>query len=69
MTSEEKGAKIKEDLVFALCSTSYIGVVAKKKAERKYQAASPILGPIHFRGAATAAAYPVSNYTVGTGSL
>ena len=48
---------MKEELVFASCSTSsYVGVVAKKKAERKYQEKSPILGLIHFRGAATAAA-------------
>ena len=56
MTSEKKGAEIKADLVFASCSTSYVGVVAKKNAERKCQETSPILGPIHFRGAATAAA-------------
>ena len=55
VTSQEKGAKIKAELVFASCSTSsYVGVVAKKKAERKCQEMSPILGPIHFRGAATA---------------
>ena len=57
------------ELFLASCSSSsYVGVVAKK-AERKCQETSPILGPIHFQGAATAAAQPVSNYTVGTGSL
>ena len=51
-----KGTKIKAELVFTSCSTSYVGVVAKKKAERKCQETSLILGPIHFQGAATAAA-------------
>ena len=45
----------------------YVGVVAKKR-ERNCQETSPILGPIHFRGAATAAASPVSSHSVGTGS-
>ena len=45
---EEKSAKIKADS-FCVCSTSYVGVVAKKKAERKCQETSPIiLGPIQF---------------------
>ena len=56
MTSEEKGAKIKADLAFASCSTSFVGVVAKKKEERKCQETSPFLGPIHFRGTGTATA-------------
>ena len=67
--SQEKGAKINSELFLASCSSSsHVGVVAKK-AERKCQETSPILGPIHFQEAATAAAQPVSNYTVGTGSL
>ena len=41
---------------FRACYGPVHGVVAKKKAERKSQETSPILGPIHFRGAATAAA-------------
>ena len=48
---------MKAKLVFASCSTSsYVGVVVKKKAERKCKGTSLILGSIHFRGAATAAA-------------
>ena len=69
----KKGAKIKDGAgkkkVFASSSTFFVGVVATKKAEKNCQETSPILQrPIHFRGAATTAAKPVSNSSAVTGS-